>query len=393
VSQGPSVLVLSTAEWSAPLWTNKQFIARELAREFDVTYVNSLGLRRPELSRRDVGRLVNRLREGVSNSGRQFAEGGVRVVSPLVVPLHSIRLAVEPANRGLLRRAVRPWLSRSPRLLWAFSPVTYGLERYATATVYHAVDLLQHFPRVDSAAVTRGEKTLVGAGALTIASSTTIAAHLTELGARPLLWENVAEVELFAQATVGRTPGEGHVVFAGNLTEHKVDFSLLSALVTRLPVTLHVAGPAAEGGGSSAAAEELLRHPRVVYHGVLGKADLADLIAGCRVGLIPYLVNDYTRGVFPMKVYEYIAGGCTVVSTPIEALRDPPPHVSVAAGVAFIDAVREAITRPEPSSRRTERIDSAMDNGWQRRGADARDLARTLLEGNKPGPADDGPQR
>ena len=41
----------------------------------------------------------------------------------------------------------------------------------------------------------------------------------------------------------------------------------------------------------------------------LREADLAREVGRSTVGLIPYQVNDHTAGVFPMKVYEYLAAG------------------------------------------------------------------------------------
>ena len=54
-------------------------------------------------------------------------------------------------------------------------------------------------------------------------------------------------------------------------------------------------------------------------------AELAHLYRQCTVGLIPYVVNDYTQGVSPLKTYEYLAAGLCVVSTGV-------PSVSPVAG-------------------------------------------------------------
>ena len=44
------------------------------------------------------------------------------------------------------------------------------------------------------------------------------------------------------------------------------------------------------------------------------------MLRGADAAIIPYAVNELTRSVFPMKVYEYLAAGLPVVSTPLPAL-------------------------------------------------------------------------
>ena len=56
------VIILSTADWDHPLWTNKQHTALALAAAgHQVLYVESLGLRAPRAGRRDLKRIARRL--------------------------------------------------------------------------------------------------------------------------------------------------------------------------------------------------------------------------------------------------------------------------------------------------------------------------------------------
>jgi glycosyltransferase involved in cell wall biosynthesis len=40
------------------------------------------------------------------------------------------------------------------------------------------------------------------------------------------------------------------------------------------------------------------------------------------VCLLPYVMNDYTKYIYPLKLHEYLAGGKPVVGTPIRSLLD-----------------------------------------------------------------------
>ena len=79
------VVLLATADWDHPLWTNKQHVAVALAAEgHRVLYVESLGLRPAQATARDLSRILKRLRRGLR--GPRRVRPGIWVWSPLVWP-------------------------------------------------------------------------------------------------------------------------------------------------------------------------------------------------------------------------------------------------------------------------------------------------------------------
>ena len=148
-----NICLLATADWNAPLWTNKQYMARELAVDHDVLYVESIGLRRPRLDLADLRRIAERLKP--SDSIKRPLEPGVTVAKPRTVPFHN--RATRRLNERLLAHTVKPWLADTtrPRILWTYSPLTYGLERHADHVVYHCVDLLGAYPGVSNEMIER----------------------------------------------------------------------------------------------------------------------------------------------------------------------------------------------------------------------------------------------
>ena len=48
------------------------------------------------------------------------------------------------------------------------------------------------------------------------------------------------------------------------------------------------------------------------------------------VGLLPCMLNQYTRAMFPMKFFEYLAAGLPVVSTNLPSLNEFADYVSFA---------------------------------------------------------------
>jgi teichuronic acid biosynthesis glycosyltransferase TuaH len=317
------VILLSTADFHNEIWTNKQYIAAGLSKHMQVIYIESLGLRSPKLTLRDIKRVISRLfslgRDTRDEAHDRSDTSDLRIVSPRVLPFPGIYLC-RRVNQILMSRWIRRLGITDADVLWTFSPITYGLEGAAGKTVYHSVDLLHTLPGIPSKAVLAAERQLMVAADACIASSKVIVEHLRTAANTPIeLWENVADTRLFSYV-----PGmarENRAIFAGHLTPTKVDFECLRS-VTAQGVRVAIAGQiAADGSRLSDVDSNFLCDDMVEYLGVLTPAELATEVARSKVGLIPYELNSHTRGIFPMKVYEYLAAGIPVVSTDLESLH------------------------------------------------------------------------
>lgn len=384
-----SVLVLGTADWNQPIATNQHYMTRELAaaQGTRVTFVESMGLRRPQFHRRDIRRILGRLRKvlrrstaSVSGAGRTIPDG-VRIISPMVVPLHVA--VTESVNRRQLRRAVADWRAHPGRkVLWTYTPVTYGLESDADLVVYHCVDLLGKVEGIDEDLIRTHERRLSGIEPIVIASSAVVAEHLGDVGFRDVrLWENVADTAAIAthrDAHPAPVKRAGRVIFAGNLSPSKVDFDILMRLADA-GLEVLVAGPRAEGGGDVTDAVHQLSERGVTDLGALSFDELAATLVTCEVGLIPYQINDYTRGVSPLKTFEYAAAGLRVVSTDLPGVSPVPGLVfRESSPDAFVDRV-VALSAGATAGDDVALRELADRHSWIGRGAAARALidART----------------
>jgi hypothetical protein len=72
------------------------------------------------------------------------------------------------------------------------------------------------------------------------------------------------------------------------------------------------------------------------------------------VGIIPFRANDpYVQGINPNKVYQYLASGIPVVTTPVLDLEPAPPHLQFASDPSgMAAAVRHALGQPAPPEAR-----------------------------------------
>lgn len=377
--QSPAILVQGTADWNQPIATNQHYMVRELARAFPVTFVESLGLRRPEFSRSDMRRVISRFSSRKPSTARRDIPDGVDVLSPTVVPIHAAPWTF--LNRSILNRQFRSWSAHlGPRIYWTYSPVTYGFEDLADVSIYHCVDLYGQYPGIDAALIDQAEKRLARSGIQAIGSSEVVVAHLRSQGfANVIYWPNVAdtaEIQKVADAS-GPFTRTG-ALFAGNLSAKKVDFALLKALLDS-GVNVNLAGPVDEGGSGARELVDELIAAGCTYHGVLDLEALSAVMLRCKVGLIPYQINGYTNGVSPLKTYEYLAAGLSVVSTTLPGVVPVAGHVATAeSATEFVEKVTAACGGWN-EGQLAERSALAHKHSWTGRGVEARDLVLGLL--------------
>ena len=97
------------------------------------------------------------------------------------------------------------------------------------------------------------------------------------------------------------------------------------------------------------------------------KERVADFISAFDVCLIPYdLSLEFVKGCNPMKVYEYLAMGKPVVSTPVEAVKQHSPVVRIAGDGGGFEASIEAFLKSGSNeSEISARKNIARENSWE----------------------------
>jgi glycosyltransferase involved in cell wall biosynthesis len=340
-----------------------------------VLFVESLGLRAPQLgSGRDLRRIWRRLRRGLRPPRRS---DGVLVLSPLVLPLHS-RALVRALNARLLRaqvgRAARRAGLRRP-VLWGYVPQAEALVRVLDPelVVYHCVDDIAAQERIDTDSFLAAERRFASRADLVLASAPALAERMRELSDRVLYAPNVADTELFATSL---EPGpvdpqlaalaEPRLVFVGAISAAKLDFDLLRGVASaRRDWSIGLVGPVGLGEPDTDVGA-LSAEPNIHLLGVRDQDELPAVLRGAAAGLIPYLRTQLTASIFPMKVYEYLAAGLPVVSTPLPALEGAA-GVTVADGVQQTVAALERELAGDSPSQRLARSEAARAHSWEAR--------------------------
>jgi len=148
------------------------------------------------------------------------------------------------------------------------------------------------------------------------------------------------------------------------LLSHFLDFDVLEALRrARRGGTVVLIGPQ-----SPAVADPLREFAAREGVAVLGARPYEQIpayVQALDVGVIPFRAKDeFVQGINPNKVYQYLAAGLPVVTTPVLDLSPRPPHLWFGTDpISFVSRVEEALASPASADQRRE---LARDFDWDR---------------------------
>jgi glycosyltransferase involved in cell wall biosynthesis len=372
--EGLDLVCLGFADWDAPLPTNQHQLMLRLARRNRVLFVESLGLRGAQLAGGDLRRIVRRVRLGL---GPPRESDGVYVLSPIVLPFHQSAAARRVNARVLpllVRRAARRLGMERP-LLWAYVPQAEVLipALRPRLVVYHCVDDIAAQKGVHAESFRAAEERFAQRADLVIASSAPLAERMRGLARHVLYAPNVADTERFATAL---EPGvvdpamerlhRPRVAFHGAIVATKLDVGLLVTLARLRPEwSFALVGPTGAGDPATDVSA-LEREPNIHLLGARAYEALPAILRGADAAIIPYAINQLTRSIFPMKVYEYLAAGLPVVTTPLPALAGVEGLEAAADAESMAAALDRELAADSPE-RRTERSRAAARHSWETR--------------------------
>jgi len=368
--EGRRPIVCFANEWNNDP-TSKHHVMRTYADYTDVVWVESTGMRRPRLKVTDLGRIVNRLRASAKGMRQDVAR--VRVVSPLNVPMPGNVIA-ERVNALLYRSAVQRALGslgeREAPLLWVYAPhvAPYLKHIPRSGLVYHCVDRWWAFSEYDTVAMRRYHQQLCEQADVVFASSVTLLADCLPHNPRSVLIPHGVDWEHFAQAAQHPPPRpadiadlQGPILGFFGLIHEWVDGDLLASVATAFPeATLVLIGRT--GVDVSA----LRAIPNIRF---LGQKTFAELPAYCSafdVGLIPFVFNDLTAAVNPIKLREYLSAGLPVVASAlpdVDALRNPS-LITARNAHQFIDGVRKSLALKRTPEQRRAAAQTMKAESW-----------------------------
>lgn len=368
-------VVLFANDWHTDP-TSKHHVGRALSEVTTVYWVESSGMRTPNLAdASDLRRIWSKVTgRGRRTPARDHEPPPVEVVSPISIPLPGFGPA-EWVNGHIYRREVARARRRNGDgdlpLLWVYVPTTAPyLDRIPhDGLIYHCVDRWWEFSEYDPDVMRANHAELCRRADVVFASAAGLVddcrdftddVHLVRHGVD---WEHFSRAALEALEPPPELASvEGPVVGFFGLVHDWIDLDLLGAVADAHPeATLVLIGDARVDVSALAA------RPNVRMPGRKPYAELPAWAARFDVALVPFVVNELTTAVNPIKLREYLSAGVPVVSTALPEILvyEESPAVRIAPDRdAFVAAVGDVLSHPPDRASRKALAESMAGESW-----------------------------
>ena len=376
--QGENIVCFAK-DWSEDPTSNNHDM-KLLARDNRVLWMNSIATRTPTLtSGRDLGKIANKL--------KSFARGpvtidgiGLDIYTPVVLPFPHSRLATRvneqilKASIGLLRRR----RDMDEFQLWSFIPsaAKYIGKLGESLVVYYCTDEWSHFSSVDRDKTLELERELCQRADIVFTTAATLLEAKRAYNPETHLALHGVDQAHFARALAPETQLADEmrdlphpiVGFVG-LIQDWVDIALVKYMAER-----HRDWTLVLVGKSLVDLSSLERLPNVKLLGRKPYESLPSYLKGFDVGIIPFVFNELTRNINPIKLREYLSAGLPVVSSDIPEVARYVKNagdLANACAVAsthedFDAAVAHALATDSPEQR-LARSEAMLAETWDRK--------------------------
>ncbi|MEF3351634.1 glycosyltransferase [Paenibacillus sp. GYB006] len=374
-------IIISTADWDNPFWTNKQHIAKRLAdRGYKVLYLNSMGLRAPSGNSKDLKRIIRRFK-GMFK-GLQQKDDNLWVWSPIVIPYQKSSL-VRKINFMISKCFIKYYakkLNFTNYILWTYNPISHPLLNKGEVTsVYHCVDEVSVQPGMPEEVIREEEYKLVKNVDIVFATSQSLYDKRRSINPTTYYSANVADFDHFSQARtkkyeVPRELGElqGAIIgFIGAISGYKLDYQLIFEIAQSNPDKNFVFIGQVGEGDPKTNVSQIKQLKNVYLIGPKPYEELPRYLQYFDVCLLPNNLNEYTKNMFPMKFFEYLAAGKPVVMTSLHALQEYYDLCYVARNsTEFSDYISRALKEKNNENFNeliNTRVSEAKSHDWEAR--------------------------
>jgi glycosyltransferase involved in cell wall biosynthesis len=255
-------------------------------------------------------------------------------------------------------------------------------------TIYQSVDdirqapyLCKHGPAKEDQWIEKSDFTLVTSAALKREKS----AH----SAKVYLLPNAADATLFRQALRDDLPmpseitqllkGKKIITYIGNICQ-RLDYVLLRKIATaHADKILLMVGPLSKHNNRNLSWLRSL--PNVIFTGPKKLTELPGFLKFSDCCIIPFLCNELTKSIYPLKINEYLSAGKPVITTDFsEDLSGFQSVVNISRDHdEFIHAIGKTI-ETDTESKKIERMLLASYNTWEARAHSFIDLTVEFLK-------------
>lgn len=380
--RGRDILCFSHDWTGDPL--SKTHLMRVLSRDNRILWINAIANRMPTTSTKDLSRIYKKLKS--FTEPMREVEKNIFVMNPLAIPAYGSK-AVVALNQKILIRQVKSAMRKLGMknvINMVFNPAAGMIagKLGETEQIYYCVDEYTAFTGV-SAGLKEIEEDLFRKSDLVVVSAETLLESKKKFNEKTFLIRHGVDFNHFRKSLDDATKIPAEIAnlpkpvigFHGLLADW-VDFELIKKIAEH-----YKNGSVVLIGKITFDAEKKIKIldnvPNIHF---LGRKPYEELPAYCKgfdVALNPFVMNELTRNVNPLKVREYLAAGLQVVSTDIQEVRVLEDCLIGKNHTDFIAKIEQILQNPKP---RETVSDAIRHESWDAKVDELRAIMRKVKE-------------
>lgn len=265
-----------------------------------------------------------------------------------------------------LRKILKKYDLKDPIILTAFNPV-YGLamigELDEHTNIYYCYDGMD-LDR-NNARTIELEKVFCQKVDGVITTSDYLKEDKEQYNKNTVVVKNGVDYEIFvkeAKKTVN-TAETKVIGYTGSL-DYRFDIDLIEYAAQKLPeYRFEFTG----GILNQKVVDRLSKYDNIVFHPAVHASEVPALVAKFDVGIIPYVLSEINKNIYPLKINEYLAVGIPVVMTEFAILKEFEDIANVIQSKEeFVAQIKSQIENDNEELIR-RRIEFAKSNSWDNR--------------------------
>lgn len=398
------LIFLALPRWDGPYSSTAYSLAKALSKHTRVFYVDNPFTVKDYLVHRRSAQMV--LRKNALLKGKDIFFTPDKNHPDLVAVTPRLTLSINWLPPGLLYDAfsrindytlslalnetLREYKINQYILINSFNPL-YGrflnLKVQPLMNVYQSVDDISHSDYVNKHGP-RLEEECIRKADFTIVTSSELQRLKSAIAEDVILLPNAANTAIFHTALTEDLekpremesfgPDKKVICYMGNIC-HRLDYDLLVKVATAHPdKILLMVGPIANEQFKTSGLSQL---PNVHFTGRKMIDELPPYLKYSHCCIIPFLCNELTKSIYPLKINEYLAAGKPVVSTHFSA--DIASFREVACisedHQAFVRNIDRAIA-DDNEEKVKQRVNFSSGNTWESRALDFMELTRKYMD-------------
>ncbi len=313
-----TIIFIATVPWSYN-WQRQHEWTSRLAENNKIVFVQPFGMNNIGPFK-FIKKLLERTEKGTyKHKLNPKAQQNITFVTPKFIPWHDVNL-INRLNGWLFARQIRKQTHTpdSELIFWICNPadtILYLLDRFSKPVVLYDIamrflkraDCPQYLKKSQDALAVRADFIITDSTASRLDLPTVVRnkTHYVPQGVNERLLKKQNPSQILTNIKGKK------IIYLG--AEHDaIDFNIFAEILKCIPEAQIIF--------TFNKPENKSMNPRMHYVGRIEFQDVPRLLGEADVGVIPYKINEFTKGVFPTKTFEYLAAGLPVVSTSLPEL-------------------------------------------------------------------------